>query len=101
MEKYHTGIFVSAFESHLMTRAGGNRRPSAAQQVARYIGKYLYYLDETKVDPKALLDPAPLEPYVEHVLAMGIHSPGILQRLLAHKYAVHFMRLTVSTFSLT
>lgn len=100
IEKHHTGLFVSAFESHLLTRAGGHRSPSSAQQLARYVGKYLFYLNEDKVDEMALLDPRPLEQYLDHVESMGIRSPGILQRLLSLKYVIHFMRLTVSTFAL-
>lgn len=74
MEKFHTGLSLDAFQSHLLTRAGGSRSSSGAQQVAIYVEKYLYYLDREKVDEMLLLD-------------------------LALKYAIHFVRLMVSTFT--
>ena len=68
-------------------------------QICRYVGKYLHFLNASAVEESALLDTGPVQTYLESVQAVGIGSCGILHRILAHKAAVQFMRMTVSTFA--
>lgn len=96
---HHDGEFLKAFHSHLRTRAGGLRGEQATKQICRYVGKYLHFLNPSKVEESTLLDPTPVQGYLSAVQVSGIGSSGALYRILAHKAAVNFMRLTVRTFA--
>lgn len=87
---------MDGFYAHLRTRAGGNRGEKPAREITRYVGKYLYWLNNEDVKESALLEPAVVLPYLERMQRKGIGSSGILYRILSHKAAVHFMRLAVS-----
>lgn len=91
------GQFLDGFHSHLRTRAGGQRGEHSATQITRYVGKYLHSLNTDTVVEGYLLEPAPILPYLEEVQKGGIGSSGILHRILAHKAAVKYMRLGVSS----
>ena len=90
------GTFLAGFYSHLKTRAGGNRGEHSATQIARYIGKYLYAVNPDRVVEGQLLNTHHLLPYLNAVYDSGIGSSGVLHRILAHKAAIHYMRLSVS-----
>ena len=93
------GQFLDAFSAHLKTRAGGKRGDHATTQIVRYVGKYLHFLNSSAVEETALLDPSPVLEYLGAIHASGIGSCGILHLILAHKAAVNFMRMTVSTIA--
>ena len=97
--KFHDGDFIKSLYSHLRTRAGGFRGNKPSKQICRYVGKYLYFLNPSKVEENALLDPTPVEGYLAEVEGSGVGCSGVLHRLLSHKAAVNFMRLTVRSFS--
>lgn len=92
---HNGGQFLDAFHSHLKTRAGGYRGDHATQQMVRYVGKYLHFLNSSAVEESTLLDPSPVQEYFG-----AVQASGILHRILAHKAAVNFMRMMVSTFAL-
>lgn len=81
-------------------QAGGLRGENATKQIVRYVGKYLYFLNHSQVDESALLEPVPVQGYLEGVQSNGVGSCVILHRILAHKAAINFMRMTVSIFVL-
>ena len=83
------GPFLEEFQSHLKSHAGSS---STATQLARDVGKYLYFLDQSEVNEALLLDTHPVEGYLQSLSASGM----ILHRLLSQKAAIHFMKLTVS-----
>ena len=88
---FHSGgVFLDGLHSHLTTRSGGNRGRDTARQMTRYVGKYLHYLNPDTVEEGRLLQTTPA------LAAAGIGSSGILHRILAHKAAVHYMRLGVN-----
>ena len=90
------GPFLEEFQSHLKTHAGGYRSSSTATQLARDVGKYLYFLDQSEVNEALLLDTHPVEGYLQSLSASGMGPSGSLHRLLSQKAAIHFMKLTVS-----
>ena len=61
---------LTPFYSHLRTRAGVHRGEKAAKQIARYVGKYLYFLNPSLVEEEALLDRGPVQ-------ACSIREEGI------------------------
>ena len=90
------GPLLDGLYSHLRTRAGGNRGKHAARQITCYIGKYLYWFNNKAVEERALLQTAPVVPYLEKMQEGGIGYSGILHRILAHKAALYYMKLVVS-----
>lgn len=97
--RFHQGgAFLDGFYAHLKSRAGGHRGDKASKQILRYVGKYLHFLNKETVDESALLDTTHVQAYLGAVQKCGIGSSGILHRILAHKAAIHFMRMTVSPF---
>ena len=81
------GPFLEEFQSHLKSHAGGYRSSSTATQLARDVGKYLYFLDQSKVNEALLLDTHPVEGYLQSLSASGMGPSGILHRLLSQKAA--------------
>ena len=94
---FHSGgVFLDGLLSHLTTRSGGNRGRDTARQMTRYVGKYLHYINLDTVEEGRLLQTTPVLPHLDALAAAGIGSSGILHRILAHKAAVHYMRLGVN-----
>ena len=77
------GPFLEEFQSHLKSHAGGYRSSSTATQLARDVGKYLYFLDQSEVNEALLLDTHPVEGYLQSLSASGMGPSGILHRLLS------------------
>ena len=97
LSKFHHGVkFLEDFKDHLLSPAGGNRGERSATQIARYVSKYLYYLNSTIVDEDRLLETQPILEYLKCCRQAGIMASGVLHRILAHKLAVQYMTVEVS-----
>ena len=59
-------------------------------------GSCLSHID--RVVQSSLLNPTHVLPHLDMVQKAGIGSSGVLHRILAHKAAVYFMQLSVSSF---
>ena len=93
----HTGgQFLNGFFAHLQTHAGGHRSRSTATQLVRDVAKYLTVLNPNIVEEQRLLEVKPVQGYLDGLTTEGMGPSGILHRLLSHKAAVCFMKLTVN-----
>ena len=99
LTKFHVGgPFLDGLNGYLTSVAGGNRSRQSASQITRYVAKYLHYLNPEHVDEGGLLLTGPVLPYLEGITKLGVQSSGVLHRILAHKAAVHYMKIDVSWF---
>ena len=94
--EYHSGgAFLQSLLAHLQTPAGGGKNTRTTRQITKAVGKYLFFLNPTMIEEQELMLIEPVQRYLDSLFpTMGVS--GISHRLLSHKAAVRFMKLSVS-----
>ena len=76
-----TNDLLVQFKTYLGTLEGASKGEAEASQVSTDVSKYLYFTNQDKIDPMAVLDTTKMNDYATQLMVDGVGKEGVTTKL--------------------
>ena len=97
----HDIFYLQAFHNFLVKLDGANQTPAMARQYVNTVSRYLYFINQTKIDYHSCINEALLSIWINNLWTKtSVASKTILSYLTALDYLFNFLRIQQEQFNL-